>query len=187
MSNQAFGDRARVRYPLRRHRQRLRTHRPAPYAVRYVRVQTGPKPVSGGTRMLIAFAGFLCGLTAEALVAFAEDHFHLAKDTDPDLFAIVLGTGFAGHVIYLIFGFLAVALLTAFSRRKWILWLLIGYRPGPGRLLWDDRFHRRPSQHLMHVRVSSGCELHPAGQGKRPEWQHRTRSRPAAPWNRSRP
>jgi len=130
MSNQAFGDRVSVRYPLRRQRQRLRTHRPAPYTVRYVQVRTGPKPVSWGTRMMIGFAGFVCGLAAEALVMFAEDHFHLAKNTDPDLFAIVLGTGFAGHVIYLIFGALAVALLTAFDRRKWILWLLIGFVGG---------------------------------------------------------
>ena len=130
MSNQAFGDRVSVRYPLRRHRQRLRTYRPAPYAVRYVRVVAGPKPVSWGARLLIGFAGFVCGLAAEALVAFAEDHFYLAKNTDPDLFAIVLGTGFAGHVIYLIFGILAITLLTAFNRRKWILWLLIGFVGG---------------------------------------------------------
>ncbi|MHA7774014.1 hypothetical protein [Roseibium sp. M-1] len=130
MSNQAIGNGMSVRYPLRRQRQRLRNHRPAPYAVRYVRVATGPKPVNWGTRMLIGFAGFVCGLAADALVAFAEDHFHLAKDTDPDLFAIVLGTGFAGHIIYLVFGILAVALLTAFNRRKWILWLLIGFVGG---------------------------------------------------------
>jgi hypothetical protein len=80
--------------------------------------------------MMIAFAGFVCGLAADALVMFAEDHFHLAKNRDPDLFAWVLGTGFAGHILYLIFGILAVTLLTAFNRRKWILWLLIGFVGG---------------------------------------------------------
>ncbi|UES36957.1 hypothetical protein [Roseibium aggregatum] len=130
MSNQAIGERTSVRYPLRRRRQRLRVQRPMPYAVRYVQVRTAPKQANWGMRMMIAFAGFVCGLAADALVMFAEDHFHLAKNRDPDLFAWVLGTGFAGHILYLIFGILAVTLLTAFNRRKWILWLLIGFVGG---------------------------------------------------------
>lgn len=80
--------------------------------------------------MLIALAGFLCGLAADSLVMFAEHHFHLAKNRDPDLFALVLGTGFAGHALYLIFAALAVSLLVAFNRRKWILWLLLGFAGG---------------------------------------------------------
>lgn len=131
MNGQAFGDQVSIRYPLRRHRQRapVRRYRPAT-EMRRIRVHSGPRPVNWGVRMLIAFAGFVCGLAADSLVTFAEDHFHLAKNTDPDLFAIVLGTGFAGHGLYLVFGALAVTLLTAFNRRKWILWLLIGFVGG---------------------------------------------------------
>ncbi|ASP36407.1 hypothetical protein [Labrenzia sp. VG12] len=131
MNGQAFGDQVSIRYPLRRHRQQapVRRYRPAT-EMRRIRVHSGPRPVNWGARMLIAFAGFVCGLAADSLVTFAEDHFHLAKNTDPDLFAIVLGTGFAGHGLYLVFGTLAVTLLTAFNRRKWILWLLIGFVGG---------------------------------------------------------
>jgi len=130
MHSQAIGDQISVRYPLRRHRQQARLRRSRQTNMRAIRVHSGPKPVSWGLRMLIGFAGFVCGLAADSLVMFAEDHFHLAKNTDPDLFALVLGTGFAGHVIYLIFGVLAVTLLTAFNRRKWMLWLLIGFVGG---------------------------------------------------------
>jgi len=98
--------------------------------MRKIRVHRGSKPVNWGHRLLIAFAGFLCGLAADSLVLFAEHHFHLAKNRDPDLFALVLGTGFAGHAIYLIFGTLAVSLLLAYDRRKWILWILLGFVGG---------------------------------------------------------
>lgn len=130
MSSQAFGDQVSVRYPLRRRRQRRAMHRHRPVTMRRIQVRQGPKPVSWGQRMLIGFAGFLCGLAADSLVMFAEHHFPLAKNRDPDLFALVLGTGFAGHVIYLVFAALAVSLLFAFNRRKWILWLLIGFVGG---------------------------------------------------------
>ena len=130
MTSQAIGDQISVHYPLRRHRQRAPLRRHRQVEMRAIRVRSGPKPVNWGLRMLIAFAGFVCGLAADSLVMFAEDHFHLAKNTDPDLFALVLGTGFAGHILYLVFGALAVTLLTAFNRRKWILWLLIGFVGG---------------------------------------------------------
>lgn len=130
MNSQAFGDQASVRYPLRRKRQQISPRRRQPTEIRMIRVRTGPRPVNWGHRMLIALAGFLCGLAADSLVMFAEHHFHLAKNRDPDLFAVVLGTGFAGHTLYLIFGALAVTLLTAFNRRKWILWILIGFVGG---------------------------------------------------------
>jgi len=130
MHSQAFGDQVSVRYPLRRRRQRASYRHRTPVSMRQIQVRQGPKPVNWGHRMLIAFAGFLCGLAAESLVMFAEHHFHLAKNRDPDLFALVLGTGFAGHALYLIFGALAVSLLVAFNRRKWILWLLLGFAGG---------------------------------------------------------
>jgi len=130
MSSQAFGDQVSVRYPLRRRRQQVSYRRHRQMGMRKILVRQGPKPVNWGHRMLIAFAGFLCGLAADSLVLFAEHHFHLAKNRDPDLFAVVLGTGFAGHAIYLVFGALAVSLLVAFNRRKWILWILIGFVGG---------------------------------------------------------
>ncbi|MCK7610956.1 hypothetical protein [Roseibium sediminicola] len=130
MNSQAFGEQGSVRYPLRRRRQQPPYRRHQPVAMRQIQVRRGPKPVNWGHRMLIAFAGFLCGLAADSLVMFAEHHFHLAKDRDPDLFALVLGTGFAGHALYLIFAALAVSLLVAFNRRKWILWLLLGFAGG---------------------------------------------------------
>ncbi|WP_269583364.1 hypothetical protein [Roseibium sp. Sym1] len=130
MNSQAFGDQVGVRYPLRRKRQRVSVRRRRPIEMRTIRVRTGPKPVNWGQRLLIAVAGFVCGLAADSLVMFAEHHFHLAKDRDPDLFAIVLGTGLAGHTLYLVFGALAVTLLTAFKRRKWIVWVLIGFVGG---------------------------------------------------------
>ncbi|PVB62936.1 hypothetical protein [Labrenzia sp. 011] len=83
-----------------------------------------------GTRLLIALAGWICAILADSLVMFANDHFHIAKDRDPELFSVVLGTGFAGHAIYVIFAALSITLLTAFDRQKWILWLLIGFLVG---------------------------------------------------------
>ncbi|MEO9530105.1 hypothetical protein [Roseibium sp.] len=125
--SRTFVNEASVRYPLRRYRQRVGYGRLDARGMRRVYRRAEPKPVNWGQRMMIAFAGYLCGLAADSLVMFAEHHFHLAKDRDPDLFALVLGTGFAGHAIYLTFGILAVTLLTAFNRRKWILWLLLGF------------------------------------------------------------
>ncbi|SMP26214.1 hypothetical protein SAMN06265374_2688 [Roseibium denhamense] len=80
--------------------------------------------------MMIAFAGWLFGVAADSLVMFATDHFALAKNRDPDLFAIVLGTGFTGLALYVVFAALFVALLTAFNRRKWILWINLGFIAG---------------------------------------------------------
>lgn len=128
ISNRGFARNASVRYPLRRRSQHVTMLQPAHHA--YARPYTAPaapQQASWGQRMLIALGGWACGVTADSLVMFAEHHFHLAKDRDPDLFALVLGTGFAGHAIYLVFAALAVTLLTAFRRQKWILWLLIGF------------------------------------------------------------
>lgn len=131
MNKPSPGYQATVRYPLRRHQQTIsRSH--APQARRPLR--TAPVPQvqtpNWGARMLIAFSGWLIGVAALSLVMFAEHHYPLAKNRDPDLFAIVIGTGLAGHAIYALMAALAVALLTAFNRRKWILWVLIGFAGG---------------------------------------------------------
>jgi|GEM_PF-1940897 len=131
MTSRSVRNQASVRYPLRRHRQQvdvLRAARPA--AVRPVPVRMVRKQASWGARMMIAFLGWVCGVAADALVMFANDHFQLAKNRDPELYAIVLGTGFAGHAIYLAYAALAITLLTAFDRQRWILWLLLGFLGG---------------------------------------------------------
>ncbi|MEM9632724.1 MAG: hypothetical protein AAGA50_15445 [Pseudomonadota bacterium] len=130
MSNSSFGNHVSVRYPLRRHRQQIAIQQQAVRRARRVINTAQQKPVNWGARMLIALGGWMFGVAADSLVMFADHHFHLAKDRDPDLFALVLGTGFAGHAIYVIFAALFVALLTAFNRQKWILWLLIGFAVG---------------------------------------------------------
>ncbi|MES0809387.1 hypothetical protein ABLO27_07900 [Roseibium sp. SCPC15] len=130
MSNSSFGSHVSVRYPLRRHRQQVAIQQRAAQRARRVINAPQQKPVNWGFRMLIALSGWMFGVMADSLVMFAEDHFHLAKDRDPDLFAWVLGTGFAGHAIYVLFAALFVTLLTAFNRQKWILWLLIGFVGG---------------------------------------------------------
>ena len=130
MSNSSLGNHVSVRYPLRRHRQDVNFQRTGHRPVRSARQQIQQKQVNWGARLLIAVAGWMIGILADSLMMFADHHFHLAKDQDPGLFAIVLGTGFAGHAIYVIFAALFVTLLTAFNRQKWILWLLVGFIGG---------------------------------------------------------
>ncbi|QDG78828.1 hypothetical protein [Labrenzia sp. PHM005] len=131
MNKPSPGYQATVRYPLRRHQQQV-SRKAANSADRPVRLIAKPLPKkpNWGARMLIAFSGWLIGVAAVSLVMFAEYHYPLAKNRDPDLFAIVIGTGLAGHAIYALMAALAVALLTAFNRRKWILWVLIGFAGG---------------------------------------------------------
>jgi len=131
VSGRALSNRANVRYPLRRHTQEIALGRPASAAAfRQVQAPTAPEEVNWGARLLIVFAGWICGMTADSLVMFATHHFHIAKNRDPDLFAIVLGTGFAGHAIYAVFAALFVGLVTAFRSRKWIFFLLLGFAGG---------------------------------------------------------
>lgn len=131
MNKPSQGYQATVRYPLRRHQQQI-SRKTANHAARPVRLARKPltKKPNWGLRMLIAFSGWIIGVAAVSLVMFAEHYYPLAKNRDPDLFAIVLGTGLAGHAIYVLMAALAVALLTAFNRRKWILWVLIGFAGG---------------------------------------------------------
>ncbi|WP_420411725.1 hypothetical protein [Roseibium sp.] len=131
MNKPSPGYQATVRYPLRRHQQQV-SRKAANSAGRPVRLTAKPLPKkpNWGVRMLIAISGWLIGVAAVSLVMFAEYHYPLAKNRDPDLFAIVIGTGLAGHAIYALMAALAVALLTAFNRRKWILWVLIGFAGG---------------------------------------------------------
>jgi hypothetical protein len=132
MNKPSQGYQATVRYPLRRHQQQVALRHPAQAhrPNRQVSRLKTQKKAHWGLRMLIAFVGWIVGVAAVSLVMFAEYHYPLAKNRDPDLFALVLGTGFAGHAIYAVMAILAVALLTAFNRRKWILWVLIGFAGG---------------------------------------------------------
>ncbi|MCV0425803.1 MAG: hypothetical protein K5905_10035 [Roseibium sp.] len=130
MSNSSIENHVSVRYPLRRHRQEVAVQRTVLQSARSVKPRVQQKKANWGARILIAVAGWIFGVAADSLVMFADHHFHLAKDRDPDLFALVLGTGFAGHAIYAVFAALCVTLLAAFNRQRWILWLLIGFAVG---------------------------------------------------------